>query len=90
MIDRLRAGNRTPSRPVGVVNFTDEEGARFGVACGGSRLLAGSLDPDRARGLRDADGVTLAEAVTRAGRVRRAWRRSAGAAPDRRVHRTPR
>jgi N-carbamoyl-L-amino-acid hydrolase len=71
VIDRLRAGNLTPSRPVGVVNFTDEEGARFGVACGGSRLLVGSLDPDRARGLRDADGVTLAEAVTRAGRVPR-------------------
>ncbi|MDX6418678.1 MAG: beta-ureidopropionase / N-carbamoyl-L-amino-acid hydrolase [Trebonia sp.] len=71
VIDRLRAGNLTPSRPVGVVNFTDEEGARFGVACGGSRLLVGSLGPDRARGLRDADGVTLAEAVTRAGRVPR-------------------
>jgi N-carbamoyl-L-amino-acid hydrolase len=71
VIDRLMAGNLTPSRPVGVVNFTDEEGARFGVACGGSRLLVGSLDPDRARGLRDADGVTLAEAVTRAGRVPR-------------------
>jgi N-carbamoyl-L-amino-acid hydrolase len=71
VIDRLRAGNLTPPRPVGVVNFTDEEGARFGVACGGSRLLVGWLDPDRARGLRDADGVTLAEAVTRAGRVPR-------------------
>lgn len=71
VIDRLRAGNLTPSRPVGVVNFTDEEGARFGVACGGSRLLVGSLDPDRARGLRDADGVTLADAVTRAGRAPR-------------------
>lgn len=67
VIDRLRAANLTPPRPVGVVNFTDEEGARFGVACGGSRLLAGALDPDRARGLRDADGVTLAEAFARAG-----------------------
>jgi beta-ureidopropionase / N-carbamoyl-L-amino-acid hydrolase len=71
VIDRLRAAHRTPSRPVGVVNFTDEEGARFGVACAGSRLLAGALDPDRARALRDADGVTLAEAVTRAGRAPR-------------------
>jgi len=67
VIDRLRAANFTPPRPVGVVNFTDEEGARFGVACSGSRLLTGALDPDRARGLRDADGVTLAEAVGRAG-----------------------
>ena len=31
-----RAGFR-PARPIGVVNFADEEGARFGVACAGSR-----------------------------------------------------
>ena len=30
--------------------FADEEGARFGVACAGSRLLTGALDADRARG----------------------------------------
>ncbi|KWX10728.1 allantoate amidohydrolase, partial [Carbonactinospora thermoautotrophica] len=39
------------------------EGARFGVPCLGSRLLTGAISPERARGLRDADGVTLAEAV---------------------------
>jgi beta-ureidopropionase / N-carbamoyl-L-amino-acid hydrolase len=54
-------------RPVAVVAFADEEGARFGVACMGSRLLTGSLDPDRARGLTDVDGTTLAEALTAAG-----------------------
>jgi N-carbamoyl-L-amino-acid hydrolase len=56
-----------PERPVAVVNFADEEGARFGVACAGSRLLTGSLDPDRARALTDAGGVTLAEAMRAAG-----------------------
>ena len=45
----------------------DEEGARFGVACAGTRLLTGALDPDRARGLRDRDGVGLAEAYRAAG-----------------------
>lgn len=50
------------SAPVAVVCFADEEGARFGTACAGSRLLTGALDPDRALGLRDADGVTMAEA----------------------------
>ena len=30
-----------PARPVAVVNFVDEEGARFGVACAGSRLITG-------------------------------------------------
>ena len=34
-IDALRAAGVRPSRPVGVVNFGDEEGARFGVACTG-------------------------------------------------------
>jgi N-carbamoyl-L-amino-acid hydrolase len=51
-----------------VVSFADEEGARFGVACAGSRLLTGVLDRDRGLGLTDGDGVTLAEALRRAGR----------------------
>ena len=66
-LDELRARGAQPRRPVAVVCFGDEEGARFGVACAGSRLLTGSLDPDRARGLRDADGVSMAEAMARAG-----------------------
>ena len=54
--------------PVGIVHFGDEEGARFGVACAGSRLLSGQLDPAQALACADNDGVTLAEALTRAGR----------------------
>ncbi|WP_280502159.1 allantoate amidohydrolase, partial [Nocardia farcinica] len=44
------------------------EGARFGVACVGSQLSTGAVAPERALGLRDADGITLAEALTRNGR----------------------
>ncbi len=66
-LDLLRDRGRRPSRPLAVANFTDEEGARFGLACVGSRLTAGQLDPDRARRLTDADGVTLAEAMERRG-----------------------
>ena len=66
-VDELRAGGSRPARPIAVVSCTGEEGARFGVACLGSRLLTGVLDPDAARGLRDGDGVTLAEAMRRAG-----------------------
>ena len=66
-VDELRARGVVPSRPIAVVNFADEEGARFGVACAGSRLLTGVLDPDRARGLRDADGTSLADAMGSAG-----------------------
>lgn len=66
-LDALRAGGFVPSRPVGVVNFADEEGARFGVACAGSRVITGALNADRARGLADRDGVTMAEAMRAAG-----------------------
>ena len=64
----LREEGVRPDKPVAVVNFTDEEGARFGVACLGSRLLTGTLDPVRARALTDADGVSLAEALRAVGR----------------------
>ncbi|WP_329132594.1 allantoate amidohydrolase [Streptomyces sp. NBC_01476] len=66
-LDELRARGATPRKPLAVVNFGDEEGARFGLACVGSRLSAGQLTPAGARELRDADGVTLAAAMERAG-----------------------
>lgn len=62
-LDRLRSDGWTPDRPVAVACFADEEGARFGVACAGSRVLTGALHPDRARGLTDADGTTWAQAA---------------------------
>ena len=51
-----------------VAAFAEEEGGRFGVACLGSRLLTGAIDPGAARGLRDAGGITLGEAMHAAGR----------------------
>ncbi|MGP3935901.1 allantoate amidohydrolase [Nonomuraea sp. KM88] len=71
-LDLLRTRGVTPAVPVGVACFTDEEGARFGVPCMGSRLLTGLLEPDRALGLKDDDGDTLADVMTRAGRTPRA------------------
>ncbi|HYN65556.1 MAG TPA: allantoate amidohydrolase, partial [Ornithinibacter sp.] len=67
-VDQLKGAGFVPTRPVGVVNFADEEGSRFGVACAGSRVITGVLGADRARGLTDRDGVTMAEAMRRAGR----------------------
>jgi beta-ureidopropionase / N-carbamoyl-L-amino-acid hydrolase len=67
-VDLLRARGAAPTRPVAVTAFADEEGARFGVACAGSRLLTGQLDPERARALTDDDGLTYAEALHTAGR----------------------
>src|SRR5439155_5798008 len=66
-VDELRARGVAPAKPVAVVAFADEEGARFGVACLGSRLLTGTIEPAGALALADADGVTLAEAMHAAG-----------------------
>ncbi len=66
-VERLRENGFQPDRPIGLANFVDEEGARFGIALAGSRVITGLLDPDRARGLTDADGITMAEAMRAAG-----------------------
>jgi N-carbamoyl-L-amino-acid hydrolase len=66
-LDALLERGATPVRPLAVTNFVDEEGARFGVACVGSRLSAGVLTQDQAYALRDADGVRLPDAMEAAG-----------------------
>lgn len=67
-LDALRAVGHTPQIPLGVACFGDEEGARFGIACAGSRILTGALPADRALALRDGDGHTMADALRAAGR----------------------
>ncbi|WP_405834660.1 allantoate amidohydrolase [Streptomyces sp. NBC_01176] len=66
-LDVLRGRQVRFTRPLAVVNFGDEEGARFGLACVGSRLAAGQLTVEQAHRLTDADGVTLPQAMERAG-----------------------
>lgn len=68
VVDELRAAGVTPDVPLGVANFVDEEGARFGVACAGSRIITGALAADRALALTDADGISMADAWRAAGR----------------------
>jgi N-carbamoyl-L-amino-acid hydrolase len=66
-LDELRDRGARFARPVGIVNFGDEEGARFGLACVGSRLTAGALTVEQAHRLTDGDGVTLPRAMEAAG-----------------------
>ncbi|WP_435252602.1 allantoate amidohydrolase [Streptomyces tendae] len=66
-LDELRGRGARPTRPLGIVNFGDEEGARFGLACVGSRLTAGALTVEQAHRLTDGDGVTLPRAMELAG-----------------------
>jgi N-carbamoyl-L-amino-acid hydrolase len=66
-LDEVRRRGARFGKPFGIVNFGDEEGARFGLACVGSRLAAGGLTPEQAHRLTDADGVTLPRAMEAAG-----------------------
>jgi N-carbamoyl-L-amino-acid hydrolase len=66
-LDELRARDVRLTRPLGIVNFGDEEGARFGLACVGSRLTAGQLTREQAHLLTDGDGVSLPRAMEAAG-----------------------
>lgn len=66
-LDELRRRGARLVRPLAITNFGDEEGARFGLACVGSRLTAGRLTAQDAHRLRDADGITLPQAMEAAG-----------------------
>jgi N-carbamoyl-L-amino-acid hydrolase len=53
-----------PAATVRLVNWADEEGARFGRSLFGSSAAAGSMtDQEELRGRRDAEGVALPDAV---------------------------
>lgn len=66
-LDQARAAGMAPTRPLAIAVFADEEGARFGIACSGSRLMTGQLSADRARSLIGRDGPTMAQAMASAG-----------------------
>ena len=59
--------NGRPPVTVRLVDWADEEGARFGKSLFGSSACSGSLDMDEARVLRDKDGIALPEALKRVG-----------------------
>src|SRR5215471_3679912 len=56
-----------PPVTVRLVDWADEEGARFGKSLFGSSACAGFLDVDEARGLKDKDGISLPDAVRKHG-----------------------
>jgi N-carbamoyl-L-amino-acid hydrolase len=61
---RRIAEEGTPSQTVRLVNWADEEGARFGRSLFGSSAAAGSMrDQDELRQLVDREGVSLPEAL---------------------------
>ena len=60
---RSLSADGPPALTVKLVDWADEEGARFGLSLLGSMAAAGQHDPDFVRGLRDAGGVPAAEAL---------------------------
>jgi N-carbamoyl-L-amino-acid hydrolase len=52
-----------PPVTVRLVDWADEEGARFGKSLFGSAACSGNLDMNEARGLKDKDGITLPNAL---------------------------
>ena len=56
-----------PPVTVRVVDWADEEGARFGKSLFGSSACSGNLDMNEARGLSDKDGVALPVALAEHG-----------------------
>jgi N-carbamoyl-L-amino-acid hydrolase len=66
-VARLKARGFTPARPVAVIAFAEEEGSRFGIACLGSKLMTGAVDPAAIAARTDSGGVTFAQAASSAG-----------------------
>jgi N-carbamoyl-L-amino-acid hydrolase len=60
---RRIASEGTPHVTVRLVDWADEEGARFGRSLFGSSAASGTMLPEELRSLRDRDGVTLPEAI---------------------------
>jgi hydantoinase/carbamoylase family amidase len=60
------AGERPP-RTLALVDWADEEGARFGRSLFGSSAVAGTLDPAELRDLRDPEGHAIREVLAENG-----------------------
>jgi N-carbamoyl-L-amino-acid hydrolase len=59
--------DRPPPRPLALVDWADEEGARFGRSLLGSSAFSGTLQPDAVRDLTDADGTRLVDVLAENG-----------------------
>ncbi len=64
---RRIASEGTPPVTVRLVDWADEEGARFGRSLFGSSGASGTMNPDDLRNLTDRDGIKLTDAVGKFG-----------------------
>jgi N-carbamoyl-L-amino-acid hydrolase len=68
-IRALRAAEITTRHPLAVINWTNEEGARFAPAMLGSGVHAGAFSAAYALSRTDAHGASLAEALAQSGQA---------------------
>ncbi|GIK30298.1 MAG: Zn-dependent hydrolase [Anaerolineae bacterium] len=61
------ASEGKPPVTVRLVDWTDEEGARFGRSLFGSSAASGTMIPDELRALKDKDGILLTDAIAKYG-----------------------
>ena len=71
-LQALRENLGKPRRSLEVVALCEEEGSRFPAHCWGTKGILGLIDPAELDGVRDAHGITIAEAM-----------RAVGLAPER-------
>ena len=64
---RRIAAQGTPPVTIRLVDWADEEGARFGRSLLGSSACSGTMNPDDVRGLKDRDGVSIVDALAQFG-----------------------
>lgn len=64
---RRIASEGKPPITVKLVDWADEEGARFGRSLYGSSAFSGTLVPDTVRNLTDKDGIKLVDAIAKHG-----------------------
>ncbi|NKL66557.1 Zn-dependent hydrolase [Rhizobium leguminosarum] len=67
VIETLKAEGLTPSRPIVVAAFTNEEGVRYAPDMMGSLVYAGGLDVDTALATIGTDGTILGDELERIG-----------------------
>src|SRR5207249_2325806 len=68
ILRRIHAQNNgNPPVTVRLVDWADEEGARFGKSLFGSSASSGNLDMNEARSLKDKDGISLPAALKERG-----------------------
>ncbi|MGP7817124.1 M20 family metallo-hydrolase [Niallia sp. 01092] len=64
VIKRLNEKNIVTDHPIEIISFACEESSRFGVSTVGSKAMAGLIEKEKYRFLKDRDGITMEKAFS--------------------------